>query len=598
MKKFYLLAVASMLVASASATDALQIKSASAKRVKSNKVEFTTSVEKAKTYYATATMADRSAVRSARKKLNPPVKGEAFYKRPAGVFMTTLTSNGYLWNNPIFSCKPYSNVVFEADDLDNYIWDVQLYNSSAKAYQWQTVEGYKSISVSPIWGEQDSIPSLTNGVTEYHYGGADKTGLIKGWGWLTCEADSWEDMYDEKAGGPLFSPKYFGWDRGGEGYATISIGGAQDAEGGTSASWFGHNYSGWNAMGLYVEKPNEPYMLRQVLVDYSRLEVAGNEATIKVEVFKVADRNNPDNQYFDCVPGELIASGTYTFVKDEDPAEGCVGVPFVVEEGGLEYEITPTIDDEILVVVSGYDSDDFANFTMSVAFDGWDEGYGQHGYMMHKEGEEYTRCYGLDGFFVGLTWESTAPTIFLDVVNPFCIFNFNIEDGVRNFDKDGNCTTKFAAQGYPYDMNVISLFSYTPSEEMEFTLEDGSDLPEWLTIEAVDEVDEYGDLTGEIFLTVNCEANAGAPREAKVKCAIPGAYVVLSITQEGEDAPAPLKGDVDNNGVVDISDISILIDIVLGKDDAANYDGRADLDGNGVVDVTDVNATINIILGK
>lgn len=594
MKKFYLLAVASMLVASASATDALQVKSASARKVKSNKVELTSSLDKSKTMYATATMADRSAVRAARKKINQPVKGEAFYKRPAGSFMATLTSNGYLFNNPIWICKPYSDAIFEAEDLDSYNWKVQYFNTDARAYQWQQVEGYKSIALSPLWGETDSVPSLTNGLTEYHYGGTDKSGLVKGWGFLACEVDLWEEFYDLTAGGPLLSPKYFGWDRGGQGYATGAYSGALDAEGGRTASWFGHNYSGWNAMGLYVEKPNEPYMLRQVYVDYQNLELAADHATLKVEVFKVADRDNPENQYYDCQPGELIASGSYTFTKGEDDEEmGCVGIPFLVEEGGLEYEITPTIDDEVLVVVSGYDSDDFANFSMSIAIDSWDEGYGQHCYMMHKEGEEYTRVYGMGDFFTGANLGVTAPTIFLDVVNPFCIFNYNIEDGVREFDTEGNCTTEFSVVGYPYDMNVISLFSYSTSEEMEFTLEDGSDLPEWLTIEANDQ-EEAGELTGEILLTVTCEANEGAPRSANVKCAIPGAYVVLSISQNGELA---LKGDVDGNGEIDVNDMNILINILLGNDDAANYGGRADVNGDGIVDVSDVNEIINIMLG-
>ncbi len=59
-----------------------------------------------------------------------------------------------------------------------------------------------------------------------------------------------------------------------------------------------------------------------------------------------------------------------------------------------------------------------------------------------------------------------------------------------------------------------------------------------------------------------------------------------------------IYGDVDNNGVVDISDVNILIDIVLGKDSASKYNGRADVDGNGGVDISDVNKALNIVLGK
>lgn len=57
-------------------------------------------------------------------------------------------------------------------------------------------------------------------------------------------------------------------------------------------------------------------------------------------------------------------------------------------------------------------------------------------------------------------------------------------------------------------------------------------------------------------------------------------------------------GDVDGNGVVDITDVNILINIVLGKDSASKYNGRADVDGNKVIDIADVNKVINILLGK
>ncbi len=58
------------------------------------------------------------------------------------------------------------------------------------------------------------------------------------------------------------------------------------------------------------------------------------------------------------------------------------------------------------------------------------------------------------------------------------------------------------------------------------------------------------------------------------------------------------KGDIDNNGVVDVTDLNILINIILGKSSASDYGGRADVTGEGNIDVSDINAVINIILGK
>ena len=59
-----------------------------------------------------------------------------------------------------------------------------------------------------------------------------------------------------------------------------------------------------------------------------------------------------------------------------------------------------------------------------------------------------------------------------------------------------------------------------------------------------------------------------------------------------------LRGDVNADGKVDIADVNILINIMLGKDDADNYDGRAYLTDDMVVDIADVNAVINLMLGK
>lgn len=56
------------------------------------------------------------------------------------------------------------------------------------------------------------------------------------------------------------------------------------------------------------------------------------------------------------------------------------------------------------------------------------------------------------------------------------------------------------------------------------------------------------------------------------------------------------KGDVNADGTVDVSDANILINIILGSDEASKYEGRADVNGDGTVDVADVNEIINLIL--
>lgn len=58
-----------------------------------------------------------------------------------------------------------------------------------------------------------------------------------------------------------------------------------------------------------------------------------------------------------------------------------------------------------------------------------------------------------------------------------------------------------------------------------------------------------------------------------------------------------IMGDLNADGNIDVDDVNILINIILGNDDAAKYDGRADVNGDNTIDVDDVNALINIILG-
>lgn len=57
----------------------------------------------------------------------------------------------------------------------------------------------------------------------------------------------------------------------------------------------------------------------------------------------------------------------------------------------------------------------------------------------------------------------------------------------------------------------------------------------------------------------------------------------------------PLPGDVNGDGVVDVSDVNLVVNAILGKSEMTN---EMDLNGDGIVDVSDVNLIVNIILGK
>ncbi len=62
-----------------------------------------------------------------------------------------------------------------------------------------------------------------------------------------------------------------------------------------------------------------------------------------------------------------------------------------------------------------------------------------------------------------------------------------------------------------------------------------------------------------------------------------------------------IAGDVNSDGKTDISDVTAMIDIILGKDSTKpySYDHKAaDMDGNGTIDISDVTSLIDVILGK
>ncbi len=65
------------------------------------------------------------------------------------------------------------------------------------------------------------------------------------------------------------------------------------------------------------------------------------------------------------------------------------------------------------------------------------------------------------------------------------------------------------------------------------------------------------------------------------------------------DAPMPedpvLPGDVTGDGKIDVSDVNMTINMMLGK---AEQTAQADVNGDGKVDVSDVNQVINLMLGK
>ena len=62
----------------------------------------------------------------------------------------------------------------------------------------------------------------------------------------------------------------------------------------------------------------------------------------------------------------------------------------------------------------------------------------------------------------------------------------------------------------------------------------------------------------------------------------------------GTDTEQGLKGDLNHDGVIDIDDLNLLINVILNGE--SNDLDTEDLNGDGKVEVDDLNALINVIL--
>lgn len=70
-----------------------------------------------------------------------------------------------------------------------------------------------------------------------------------------------------------------------------------------------------------------------------------------------------------------------------------------------------------------------------------------------------------------------------------------------------------------------------------------------------------------------------------------GRSMTLKFVKGG--APEPIKGDVNGDGEVGISDVNALVDMILS---GADFVASADVDKDGEIGISDVNAVIDIIL--
>ena len=555
---------------------------------------------------------------------------DCWYRRPAGAFPASLVVEDGAYSGllyaPYFAVTPYVDYTFNgfadgASPEASLFWDYQLWvpneDGTDREQTWLYAEGqdltvqygYETDSVPVFYVEDGDAFNLFT-YTGYKMSGTSENPVadeqfISDILSVPSTMEIWETDF-------LKSSKNFcyGGRNGDQRYPMSYYSGAQPYGQNEDGYWFGKNAgtSGGNpvdGIAQAFEKPTAPYLLKQVVLDCAVLEVAA-QVDMTCRIYKL-DEIPPYSEEDEAVlpeePGELIAMGRATVTPETEATTG--GLVFFTlfgEEDGLEYDITPTIDCPILVVIDGYNDpemENLTNFSAMVSSDmDVDEGFGELAYLKlgirDEDGNlDHYVWAGLNNFFTSGAMK-TGLTIFLSTENPYLTFNYTAEDGKYTFPVEGGVMEK---QFGSHTSRSIEFWSWTPSANDEWFLScNDEEVPEWLNIELEDQM-QGGEFTGLVNAVVTAEAlpEGMQYREAVVRFEIPGAYIDYTFMQGTKPDPQPyLKGDVNGDGEVNIADVNALIDILLTGVD--NSEGRSDVNEDGEVSIADVNTLIDIIL--
>lgn len=293
-----------------------------------------------------------------------------------------------------------------------------------------------------------------------------------------------------------------------------------------------------------------------------------------------------------------VATATYTFENDTE-GENIEDITFYFEKydeaTGLTEEDWVNMDQEMFVYIDGADQLELIEpITYAIDRDFYINNrtaFAQHGYCewvyTNAAGKVVDdiiyACHG--GYFWGNSESSGLPGDLLLSLN--AQFDYIVAED-----------TEFAAN-VAGETKTLTVDASGVLDTWEITGSEDGMVPDWITIDGEDVFveDEDGEyFGGQVELSVTCDAlpEGVTYREADVTFKLKTQSITLHVTQGTKQESIP--GDVNNDGVVDITDVNCLINVVLEKVEASVYEGRADVNGDGLVDVSDVNALISITL--
>lgn len=630
MKKSLLFAAAALLAFSAG--NAQMKRSDAAKNIDVKTPELIKQKPAAKVEFAQMNE-NKKTVRAT--KVNPKANVIAWYNRPAGAFyLAGLVKNGdyaATYTAPVVFMKPFAKYTWKnaSEGAESYEWTYNYWGGEGYLDATTTDVDY----VSDLGMEMPSAPTLkatAGGESDefilYRNTFADKE-WTKNEGFIisSVSADNWSSL----DGYRIFSTARMSGDR----HQTTQYGytyySGATPHGNNQEGWFfGKCDNGLDAICQVYERPEHPYALKSVAVDYGTFKVdpeTGGTLTANVYRLKQDPPQYVNGENVVLMPEdmELLTSTTIQVDTTSEKASWLI-FPMMATDEGLTFESSYHIDFPILVEITGYNAEpvideeagaltyadngilDFSGLVTSD--DVTDEGFGEtayikryvwygrdtdnNPYLLDNPHYEYE---GLNNFFTSGEMKAGF-AIHLEVEYPFMVYNYTAENGEYTFPAEGGSYTKTFGEGsQAVTLDAISIFSWNPSDDWTILTTDGEDVPEWLTIEPEDSYDENDEFTGEVNVTAVAEPlpEGVTGRECTVSFSYTGAELTYHFIQ-GEISDI-IKGDVNGDGAVNVSDVTALVNMILGvqeKDEA-----RADVDGNGVINVSDVTALVNIILG-
>ena len=489
---------------------------------------------------------------------------EVHWKRPAGQFWGTglfLDYGGWFPYTPL-CLRPWDE--YKIENISTGVsgtpsWEIALLVDD-KTGKYETVTSEEQdVKVSYIWGEACAAPRLSYGEgsafpTLYK----DSVPVVSPYDKVSVNvASSIAEI--QGASSPVSSHFYslFSLDnQEAEGLSPVNGLDVYEGMNPIYGMLMGTNSNGYNASAVRFEKPEKPYLLNNIQWHYMSTGAVPNNVPLRAYVFKT---DKADEEYSDgqgnviegASLGEFLAYSESFVPATDGYTEDVVTFTFKEKNPvtGAETEYSLEIDDDIIIMVTGYDVNlgNGQAITSFMSLDFLDEGYGNLGFIGYvDESETGFSNYGLLSF-KSMMRLNTVPGILADVTYPW-IFAANEEKDVHlpNFG-----TTTAETQGLDYYLITISS---TDTSDFEITF-NGEEECDWLEVTSLIDISDIDDAGNEVFTGVSQISFAASPnpenidRTCVVKISIPAASYEITFRQGTNNNAVEVVG-VDSNSTV------------------------------------------------